>query len=180
MEPVGPICSAFKSTAPSPAGCPSPHCIPFLGLPPNLVPSSALDPCFPALPGFSLQSTPPPTPSPQPLSPGPHPLPSLPHLDGACPLPTPSPAIPEEKPSSFRERASLRRPPCREAVLPWEERGPANKWARLERRLPGSPSREGLRAARPALRVKCTRTLGNSQLDVILWNNNAKGRGGTH
>lgn len=59
-----------ESTAPSPAGCPSPHCIPFLGLPPNLVPSSAVDPCFPALPGFSLQSTPPPTPSPLVLSPG--------------------------------------------------------------------------------------------------------------
>lgn len=106
--------------------------------------------------------------------------PSLPHLDGACPLPTPSPAIPEEKSSSFRERASLRRSPCREAVLPWEERGPANRWARLEGRLPGSPSREGLRAACPALRAKRTRMLGNSQLDVILWNNNAKGRGGTH
>ena len=44
----------------------------------------------------------------------------------------------------------------------------------------GSRSREGLLATYTALQSKRTRMFGNSQLDVILWNSNTKGRRGTH
>lgn len=84
-------------------------------------------------------------------------------------------------PSSSRRPPRGGRPPTGPPLLYTQERG-RQQVGEAGGAAPGRPQQGGAvgNPPRSALRVKCTRTLGNRQLDVILWNNNARGRGGTH